>query len=105
MEKIEKIWREQYQHPTVWDRTFAPLSMGDMVTNSAMAHPDAPMIDFMGRRFSYGEMFGQIRRVACGLQGMGVKKGDRVGLYLPNTPHYVAAYYGALMAGAIVVNF
>lgn len=105
MEKIEKIWREQYQHPTVWDRTFPPLSMGEMVTNSAMAHPDAPMIDFMGRRFSYGEMFGQIRRVACGLQGMGVKKGDRVGLYLPNTPHYVAAYYGALMAGAIVVNF
>ena len=105
MEKIEKIWREQYQHPTVWDRTFAPLSMGDMVTNSALAHPDAPMIDFMGRRFSYGEMFGQIRRVACGLQDMGVQKGDRVGLYLPNTPHYVAAYYGALMAGAIVVNF
>lgn len=105
MEKIEKIWREQYQHPTVWDRTFPPLSMGEMVTNSAMAHPDSPMIDFMGRRFSYGEMFGQIRRVACGLQGMGVKKGDRVGLYLPNTPHYVAAYYGALMAGAIVVNF
>ncbi|MES2158362.1 MAG: long-chain fatty acid--CoA ligase [Pseudomonadota bacterium] len=105
MEKIEKIWREQYQHPTVWDRTFPPLSMGEMVTNSVMAHPDSPMIDFMGRRFSYGEMFGQIRRVACGLQGMGVKKGDRVGLYLPNTPHYVAAYYGALMAGAIVVNF
>ena len=59
----------------------------------------------MGRKFSYGEMHDQIRRVACGLQAMGVRKGDRVGLYLPNTPHYVAAYYGALMAGAIVVNF
>lgn len=81
------------------------MSMGEMVVNSALAHPQAPMIDFMGRRFSYGEMLGQIRRVACGLQAMGVKKGDRVGLYLPNTPHYVAAYYGALMAGAIVVNF
>ncbi len=32
-------------------------------------------------------------------------RGDRVGLYLPNVPHYVAAYYGTLMAGAIVVNF
>ncbi|MFZ2995107.1 long-chain-fatty-acid--CoA ligase [Sphingobium sp.] len=105
MENIEKIWREQYQHPTVWDRTFTPLSMGEMVANSAMAHPDAPMIDFLGRQFSYGDVFAQIRRVACGLQGMGVRKGDRVGLYLPNTPHYVTAYYGALMAGAIVVNF
>ncbi len=105
MESIEKIWRERYQHPTAWDQTFPPLSMGDMVVNSAMAHPDAPMIDFMGRRFSYGAMLEEIRRIACGLQKMGVQKGDRVGLYLPNTPHYVAAYYGALMAGAIVVNF
>lgn len=105
MESIEKIWRERYQHPTVWDQTFPPLSMGDMVTHSATAHPDAPMIDFMGRHFSYGAMLEQIRRIACGLQAMGVRKGDRVGLYLPNTPHYVAAYYGALMAGAIVVNF
>ena len=105
MESVEKIWRERYQHPTNWDQTFPPLSMGDMVSASAAAHPQANMIDFMGRKFSYGEMMGQIRRVACGLQAMGVRKGDRVGLYLPNTPHYVAAYYGALMAGAIVVNF
>ncbi|WP_261934365.1 long-chain-fatty-acid--CoA ligase [Sphingomonas bisphenolicum] len=105
MESMEKTWRERYQHPTAWDQTFPPLSMGEMVTHSVKAHPDAPMIDFMGRHFSYGAMLEQIRRIACGLQGMGVKKGDRVGLYLPNTPHYVAAYYGALMAGAIVVNF
>ena len=105
MESKEKIWRDAYQHPTVWDQTFTPLSMGEMVANSAAAHPDAPMIDFMGRHFSYGAMMDQIRAIACGLQKMGVKKGDRVGLYLPNTPHYVAAYYGALTAGAIVVNF
>ncbi|MDR7154372.1 long-chain acyl-CoA synthetase [Sphingobium xenophagum] len=105
MENIEKLWRENYRHPALWDQTFPPLSMGDMVTDSALAHPDAIMIDFMGRKFTYAEVFGQIKRIACGLQAMGVKKGDRVGLYLPNTPHYVAAYYGALMAGAIVVNF
>jgi long-chain acyl-CoA synthetase len=81
------------------------MSMGEMVETSVKAHPHAHMIDFMGRKFSYSEMHDQIRRIACGLQAMGVKKGDRVGLYLPNTPHYVAAYYGALMAGAIVVNF
>ena len=68
MESVEKIWRERYQHPTNWDQTFPPLSMGDMVSASAAAHPQANMIDFMGRKFSYGEMMGQIRRVACGLQ-------------------------------------
>ena len=105
MENIEKLWRENYRHPALWDQAFPPLSMGEMITTSALAHPDAVMIDFMARKFTYGEIFGQIKRIACGLQAMGVKKGDRVGLYLPNTPHYVAAYYGALMAGAIVVNF
>ena len=105
MESVEKIWQERYQHPTAWDQTFPPKSMGEMVTESATAHPDAFMVDFLGRKFTYGDMFAQIRRIACGLQAMGVGKGDRVGLYLPNTPHYVAAYYGALMAGAIVVNF
>ncbi|SER59706.1 long-chain-fatty-acid--CoA ligase [Sphingobium sp. YR768] len=105
MEKTEKIWRERYQHPSAWDQTFTPMSMGEMVEASVKAHPHAHMIDFMGRKFSYGEMHDQIRRIACGLQARGVKKGDRVGLYLPNTPHYVAAYYGALTAGAIVVNF
>ena len=105
MESLEKILKDHYRHPTQWDQTFPPLSMGQMVTDSALAHPKVPMVDFMGRKFSYGEMHDQIRRVACGLQAMGVRKGDRVGLYLPNTPHYVAAYYGALMAGAIVVNF
>lgn len=102
---MEKILKDKYRHPTPWDQTFPPMAMGEMVESSARAHPDALMIDFMGRKFAYGDMLGQIRRVAAGLQAMGVKQGDRVGLYLPNTPHYVAAYYGALMAGAIVVNF
>ncbi len=105
MESREQTAKSHYQHPVAWDQTFPPMSMGDMVMQSAQAHPDASMIDFMGRKFSYGRMLQEIRAIACGLQAMGVQKGDRVGLYLPNTPHYVAAYYGALLAGAIVVNF
>lgn len=44
-------------------------------------------------------------RVACGLEKLGIARGDRVGLFLPNVPHYLAAYFGALRLGAIVVNF
>jgi long-chain acyl-CoA synthetase len=105
MESIENIWRDQYRHPATWEQSFPPMSMGEMVTASAQAHPQAIMIDFMGRKYRYGEMMDAIRRVAAGLEAMGVQKGDRIGLYLPNVPHYVAAYYGALLMGAIVVNF
>ena len=105
MESRKEIWEKHYNHPVAWDQSFPPMSMVDMVTASAEANPDAPMIDFMGRKTTYGEMLHVIRSVARGLQDMGVRKGDRVGLYLPNVPHYVAAYYGAMMAGATVVNF
>src|SRR5690606_14408041 len=58
-----------------------------------------------GRRYSYADCLDGARRFACGLIALGIAPGDRVGLYLHNVPHYVAAYYGTMMAGAIAVNF
>lgn len=76
-----------------------------MFDATARRSPNAWLIDFMGRKYSYAETLHGVERVACGLTEMGVGKGDRVGLFLPNVPHYVAAYYGALKCGATVVNF
>lgn len=98
-------WSHDYRHPTPWDQSFEPLSLPDMLAASARRQADAPMLDFMGRRFSYAEVADGAARVARGLQLQGIGKGSRVGLFLPNVPHYVAAYYGALAAGATVVNF
>lgn len=98
-------WTTGYRHPTQWDQPFAPLSLPAMLADSVARRGDAAMLDFMGRRFSYAEVAGGVARVARGLQRLGVGKGCRVGLFLPNVPHYVAAYYGALAAGATVVNF
>ncbi|SNS67712.1 AMP-binding protein [Sphingopyxis indica] len=98
-------WSTNYRHPAEWDQIFAPLSLPDMLAASVARKGDAPMLDFMGRHFSYAEVAGGAERVARGLQSLGIGKGSRVGLFLPNVPHYVAAYYGALAAGATVVNF
>ncbi|OYY71768.1 MAG: dicarboxylate--CoA ligase PimA [Sphingomonas sp. 28-63-12] len=65
----------------------------------------APLIDFLGRHYSYAETLDGANRVAAGLKGLGYGPGDRIGLFLPNVPHYVAAYYGILKLGATVVNF
>jgi len=99
------IWKTHYNHPCDWDRRFAPLSLPDMLAESAARDPEAPLIDFMGRRYSYAETVSGMDRVACGLARLGIGPGDRVGLFLTNVPHYLAAYYGALKLGAIVVNF
>lgn len=99
------IWQSHYLHPAKWDQHFAPLALHDMFFQSAERMGKAALADFMGRKYSYAEMAESVRRVAKGLQNKGIGKGDHIGLFLPNVPHYIAAYYGALAAGATVVNF
>jgi len=100
-----EIWRTRYKHPCAWDMPFPPLAMTDLFAQSVAAHADAPLVDFYGRLYSYRAVMDEALRFAAGLQAMGVVKGDRVGLYLPNVPVYLPAYFGAMLAGATVVNF
>ena len=94
-----------YHHPTPLDTRFEAMSLPAMFERTVRANPAAPFLHFLGRTYSYAEISRDARRFAAGLQAMGIAKGDRVGLFLPNVPIYAAAYYGAMMAGAIVVNF
>jgi long-chain acyl-CoA synthetase len=70
---------------------------------SAAKFPDRPCTIFQGRIITSREMNDLTDRMAAGLAAMGVKQGDRVGLFMPNIPQFVIAYYGLLKAGAAVV--
>jgi len=94
-----------YHHPTPQGTRFEALSLPAMFERTMRADPQAPFLHFLGRTYSYREIFEDAQRFAAGLQALGIARGDRVGLFLPNVPIYAAAYYGAMMAGAIVVNF
>ena len=98
-------WQNAYRHPTPWTTDYPPLSMVDLFDRSAAAHGPRPLIDFLGRQYSYAETLDGANRVAAGLAALGYGPGDRIGLFLPNVPHYLAAYYGILKLGATVVNF
>ena len=105
-QEMESLWRgAAYRHPTPWATGFPPLSLVDMFENTARTYPERPLIDFLGRRYSYAEVVDGAARVATGLARLGYGPGDRIGLFLPNVPHYLAAYYGVLKLGATVVNF
>jgi len=95
----------EYYHPVAWDTAFDPMALHDMFAATTQRAPDAPLIHFMGRSFSYNELYSDAQRFAVALQERGIEQGDRVGLFLPNVPIYVSAYYGAMMAGAVAVNF
>ena len=94
-----------YHHPVAWDFSLTPKTLPTLLAEAVARAPDAPLVEFLGRRFSYREMQAEAQAFAAGLRARGIGRGDRVGLFLPNMPIYVAAYYGAMMAGATVVNF
>lgn len=100
-----RSWRDRYAHPCAWDQDYPPLAMTDLFAASVAAHGPSPLADFYGRTYSYTAMMADARAFAAGLQAMGFAKGDRLGLYLPNVPIYLPAYFGAMLAGATVVNF
>lgn len=94
-----------YHHPRPWDAPIETTTMPALFGRAVDSHPDRTLVEFLGRKLSYQAMHAEARRFAAGLQQAGIGRGDRVGLFLPNVPIYLSAYYGAMMAGATVVNF
>jgi long-chain acyl-CoA synthetase len=96
---------ENYHHPTPWDTQFDELTLPQMLARTTRRDPAAPFLHFLGRSYSYRSIFTEAQQFAEGLKAMGINPGDRIGLFLPNVPIYASAYYGAMMAGAVVVNY
>lgn len=71
--------------------------------NTAQRHPDHSALIYYGTKLTYARLSMLTKRFAVGLQKLGVQKGDRVAIALPNIPQYLIAFYGALRAGAVVV--
>jgi long-chain acyl-CoA synthetase len=78
-------------------------SLADLLTSGAADHPDRAAIKLDDAELTYAELDAAAARVAGLLKAKGVEPGDRVGIMLPNVPHFAACYYGALRAGAVVV--
>ena len=101
----ETPWTASYPPGVRWDAQIAPSTVHQILADTVANFPDRPAIDFMGRRMTYRELGDYANRVAAGLQALGVGPGVHVGLYLPNTPHYLMAVFGVLQAGGTVVNY
>jgi long-chain acyl-CoA synthetase len=101
----EKPWLKHYDPPV--PRSLAPYPdkpVFALLEETAARYPDRPCTLFKGRAITYRKMNQLSDRMAAALAGLGVKKGDRVGICMPNTPQFVIAYYGILKAGGVVVG-
>jgi long-chain acyl-CoA synthetase len=98
-------WLKNYPEGVRWDTEFPVRSLPEMFDEAVAIHGERELTNFLGATMTYAEMGDLANRVAAGLQARGIGRGKRVGLFLPNTPYYIAAYFAILKTGATVVNF
>ena len=79
------------------------MNLAHVLAEGAAHHPDRTALLFEGERISYRELDRRAAVAAAALRTRGIEADDRVAIKLPNTPHYVAAYFGVLRLGAIAV--
>ncbi|WP_374010796.1 long-chain-fatty-acid--CoA ligase [Leifsonia sp. LS-T14] len=79
-------------------------SLAHLIDDSVKTYGKHVALEFFGATTTYAELGDQIARAAEGLRRLGVVKGDRVALVLPNCPQHVAAFYAVLRLGAVVVE-
>jgi long-chain acyl-CoA synthetase len=98
-------WLNRYPEGVDWHQRFAPAPLHQLLDEAAAKYAARPCTNFLGRVLSYGEIARQVDRAAAGLQRLGVKKGSKVGLLMPNCPTFIVYYFATLKAGGTVVNY
>lgn len=97
-------WLASYADGVPADIEDPSQTLPEMLTASVRAFPSRVALEFFGASTTYRELGEQVDRVAEGLRRIGVAKGDRVAIVLPNCPQHVVAFYAVLRLGAVVVE-
>lgn len=100
----EKVWLKQYPSEIPHHLTYENISVQQLLTRTFEKYPKKSAIYFLGKELDYKELYESALKFANYLRYLGVEKGDRVAIMLPNCPQAVIAYYGVLYAGGIVVQ-
>ena len=98
-------WLRAYPPQVRWDATFAAAPLPQLLDEAVARHGSRTCTNFFGRLLTYAEIGQLTERTAAGLQKLGVKKGTKVGLFLPNSPTFIIYYFAVLKVGGTVVNY
>lgn len=98
-------WQKCYPEGVKWDDEFEGKPHFLLLEQAVKSYSSLICTTFLGKSLTYQEIGERADKLAAGLQEMGIGKGDKVGLFLPNSPTYVYFYFAILKAGATVVNY
>lgn len=99
----DRPWFQHYDEGVPYHIEYPQIPVHRLLEQSAEKYPDTPCTIFKGSKISYREMNEITDRLAAGLADLGVKKGDRVGIFMPNTPQFVMAYFAVVKLGGVVI--
>jgi long-chain acyl-CoA synthetase len=99
----DRPWTKHYDDGVPEHIDYPDINVVEMYNETARKYPDTAATIFKGARISYAEMNRITDQLAAGLASLGVKKGDRVGIFMPNSPQFVMAFLAILKLGAVVV--
>ncbi|MBB3608181.1 long-chain fatty acid--CoA ligase [Rhizobium sp. BK602] len=102
---VNKIWLNSY--PDIVPAELPPLehaSLAELLAESCIRYADRPAFTSMGKSITYRDLDTQTRKIGAWLQSLGLQKGDRVAVMMPNVLQNPIAAYGILRAGFVVVN-
>ena len=97
-----KPWYKNWPPNVPKTIAYPEVPLHELLREAAKKHPDQTAIFYLGTKITYKELDQYTDKFATALHNLGVRKGDRVAVYLPNIPQYIIGYYGASRAGAIV---
>ena len=98
-------WENDYPENADWNTEVPKYPVYDMLKTTAEKYGDYPAFDFLGFKQDWNEINSLVLRFAKGLQSIGVEKGTKVGIFLPNCPYFLIAYYALMKVGATAVNY
>ncbi len=98
-------WLKSYPKSVDWHMPLQAQPLYRLFDDAAAQWGNRPATNFLGKVMSYGQIHRGIEAAAAGLQRLGIGKGSKVGLFLPNSPTFIIYYFAILKAGATVVNY
>lgn len=101
---MKRPWLKHYERHVPQTIRYPEIPVHRWLQDTAADHPDDAAISFNDIHFTYLETNDRVNRFARALRKMGVVKGDRIALFLVNSPTYVFAFFAAMKLGAVVVN-
>jgi len=101
----DHLWMKSYPEHLNWEDRIEIKPIYEMMEKTRREFGDRPAFDFLGKKYKWSEMADLADRLARGLQNLGVSKNSKVGIFLPNCPMFVVAFYAITKIGATVVHY